>query len=64
MRKKVTYLYSMSGMIAYRAFVNDCIFQICHRIREISVRPGQVMEMGYWYRCFAAHATGKVSGGE
>jgi hypothetical protein len=64
MRKKVTNFYSMSGMIAYQAFVDDCILEFCHRIREISVRPEPVMDMGYWYRCFAADAIGKVSWGE
>lgn len=64
MRKKVTNFYSMSSMMTYQAFVDDCILQFCRRMQEISERPKAVMNMGYWYRCFAADAIGKVSWGE
>ena len=64
MRKKATILFSMSSMITYQAFVDDCVEEFCHRMREISVQPEPVMDMGYWYRCFAADAIGKVSWGE
>lgn len=64
MRKKVTNFYSMSGMMAYQDFVDDCVVEFCRRMREISTRPEAVTNIGHWYRCFAADAIGKVSWGE
>ena len=52
--------YSMSGMVTYEAYVDDCIKKFCKKVEE-KADSKSVMDMAWWLSCFAADCIAMVT---
>ncbi|KAJ5588333.1 cytochrome P450 pisatin demethylase [Penicillium hordei] len=62
-RKKVASLYSMTSLVAYEPFVDDCIEIFKQRLDEFAMK-GQMIDMGHWLQCYAFDVIGKITFGD
>ncbi|KAJ5192417.1 hypothetical protein N7449_008559 [Penicillium cf. viridicatum] len=62
-RKKVASLYSMTSLVAYEPFVDDCIEIFKHRLDEFAMK-GQLIDMGHWLQCYAFDVIGMITFGD
>jgi len=60
MRKKFQGLYSMSSLLSYESFVDDCIDIFMTRLDE-AVVSRSVMDMARWLQCYAFDVIGKIT---
>lgn len=59
-RKKVASLYSMTSLVAYEPFVDNCIEIFKQRLDELAAK-GQLIDMGHWLQCYAFDVIGKIT---
>ncbi|OQD65146.1 hypothetical protein PENPOL_c006G04265 [Penicillium polonicum] len=62
-RKKVASLYSMTSLVAYEPFVDNCIEIFKQRLDEFATK-GQLIDMGHWLQCYAFDVIGKITFGD
>lgn len=51
-RKRFQNLYSMTSLISYEPFVDECTDIFSQRLTEIAV-SGKPINMGHWFQCYA-----------
>lgn len=59
-RKKVAALYSMTSLMAYEPFVDDCVAIFEQRLREFA-KQGCFIDMGHWLQCYAFDVIGEIT---
>ncbi|KAJ5294898.1 cytochrome P450 pisatin demethylase [Penicillium antarcticum] len=62
-RKKVASLYSMTSLVAYEPFVDNCIEILKQRLDEFA-STGRLIDMGHWLQCYAFDVIGKITFGD
>ncbi|KAJ5961635.1 cytochrome P450 pisatin demethylase [Penicillium viridicatum] len=62
-RKKVASLYSMTSLVAYEPFVDNCIEIFKQRLDEFATK-GQLIDMGHWLQCYAFDVIGNITFGD
>ena len=61
-RKRFSSLYSMSSLIHYEAFVDDCADIFSQRLEEYADRM-QELNMGHWFQCYAFDVISSITFG-
>ncbi|CBF81681.1 protein CYP5080D1 [Aspergillus nidulans FGSC A4] len=61
-RRKVASMYSMSSLVAYEPYVDNCIAVFKQRLNEISVQ-GKTVDMAHWLQCYAFDVIGEITFG-
>jgi hypothetical protein len=59
-RRKFSSLYSMSALIGYEPFVNNCTSLLCHRFNEIA-QAGETVNLQHWLQCYAFDVIGEIT---
>ncbi|KAM3077369.1 hypothetical protein ACMFMG_006719 [Clarireedia jacksonii] len=62
-RRKVASYYSMSSLIGYERFVDNCTEMLCARFRELSDCAGQTVDLQHWLQCYAFDMIGEITFG-
>ncbi|KAH6629948.1 putative cytochrome P450 pisatin demethylase [Chaetomium sp. MPI-SDFR-AT-0129] len=52
MRRKVASMYSMSSLVSYEPYVDECIALFRKHIATIEASKGEI-DLAYWFRCYA-----------
>lgn len=60
LRRKFQHTYSMSSLVTYESYVDDCIAIIKQRLEETAKR-GEVADMAQWFLCYAADTIAKIT---
>ncbi|KAK1842043.1 cytochrome p450 pisatin [Colletotrichum chrysophilum] len=60
MRRQVANVYSMSNMVSYEPYVDECTDIFAQRFSEIS-DEGRVIDLGHWFQCYALDVIGKIT---
>ncbi|KAK1468235.1 hypothetical protein CMEL01_00002 [Colletotrichum melonis] len=60
MRRQVASVYSMSNMVSYEPYVDECTDIFAQRLSEFS-DEGRVIDLGHWFQCYALDVIGKVT---
>ncbi|KAI9048140.1 hypothetical protein LZ554_007935 [Drepanopeziza brunnea f. sp. 'monogermtubi'] len=61
-RRKFSSLYSMSALLGYEPFVNNCTSLLTQRFYELS-RTNNVIDMQHWLQCYAFDVIGEITFG-
>jgi cytochrome P450 len=61
-RRKFSSLYSMSALVGYEPFVNNCTSMLSARLDECS-RAGRTIDFQYWLQCYAFDVIGEITFG-
>jgi len=59
-RRKVAGAYTMSSIVSYEPFVDECTTVFMQRLSELA-SSGVVFNMGHWFQCYAAESIGKIT---
>ncbi len=59
-RRKFSSLYSMSALIGYEPFVNNCTALLCQRFSEIA-KTGKPVNLQHWLQCYAFDVIGEIT---
>lgn len=51
-RRRFQNLYSMTSLVSYEPFVDECADIFSQRLIEIA-RSGEIINMGHWFQCYA-----------
>ena len=62
-RKHFQALYSMTSLVSYETFVDDCASIFESRLREIA-ESGETINMGHWFQCYAFDVIACITFGE
>ncbi|KAJ5983199.1 hypothetical protein N7481_005298 [Penicillium waksmanii] len=62
-RKRFTSLYSMSSLVHYEPFVNDCAELFNRRLIEFTENT-KSFNLGHWFQCYAFDVIGNITFGE
>ncbi|OOF96477.1 hypothetical protein ASPCADRAFT_144945 [Aspergillus carbonarius ITEM 5010] len=62
-RRKVASMYSMSAVVSYEPYVDDCIRRFCAQLDSF-VKTGSMVDLGHWLQCFAFDTISKITYGE
>ena len=60
LRRKFQATYSMSSLVTYEAFADDCIVVLKQRLEEIA-KTGQHTDMARWLLCYAADTVAMIT---
>lgn len=62
-RRQYQNTYSMSSLVNYESFVDDCADLFCQRLEEMSARDGwgRAVDMGHWLQCYAFDVIGMIT---
>ena len=53
-------MYSMSSLVSYEGFVDECVEILDQRLTEIG-ESGVKADIGRWLQCFAFDVIGKIT---
>lgn len=59
-RKRFQNLYSMSSLVTYENYVDECADIFSRRLTEIAER-GKAVNMGHWFQCYAFDVIGNIT---
>lgn len=59
-RRKFAASYSMSSLVGYEAFVNNCTSLLTQRFSEIA-QAGRVVDLQHWLQCYAFDVIGEIT---
>ena len=59
-RKRFQAMYSMSSLVSYEGYVDDCTKIFSQRLKEFAA-TGQVIDMGHWFQCYAFDVIGDIT---
>ncbi|KAL5585651.1 hypothetical protein FOVSG1_013343 [Fusarium oxysporum f. sp. vasinfectum] len=62
-RKQLQSTYSMSSLVNYEAFVDDCAALLKNRLSELYA-ANQVINMHHWFQCYAFDVIGMITYGK
>jgi cytochrome P450 len=60
MRRQVSSLYSMSSLVSYEPYVDDCTSILCNRLSEFA-QVGVSVDMRNWFQCYAFDVIGLIT---
>lgn len=62
-RRQYQNTYSMSTLVHYESYVDECADLFCQRLSEMSARNGwnQAVDMGHWLQCYAFDVIGLIT---
>jgi len=62
-RRQYQNTYSMSSLVNYESFVDDCAELFCRRLEEMSARDGwdNAVDLGHWLQCYAFDVIGMIT---
>lgn len=60
LRRKVASVYSMSSLVSYEPYVDECNTLLLERMFEFA-DSGAVFDMGHWFQCYAFEVIGKIT---
>ncbi|KAF4863607.1 Pisatin demethylase [Colletotrichum siamense] len=60
LRRQVANVYSMSHMVSYEPYVDECTEIFAQRFSEFS-ENGRVIDLGHWFQCYALDVIGKIT---
>lgn len=61
-RRKFSSLYSMSSIVGYEQFVNNCTSLLVQRFSEVAA-SSHVVDMQHWLQCYAFDVIGEITFG-
>ncbi|KAF2008693.1 cytochrome P450 oxidoreductase [Aaosphaeria arxii CBS 175.79] len=59
-RKRFQNLYSMSSLLSYEGYVDDCIDIFINKLKQFA-RSGQVVDLVHWFQCYAFDVMGEIT---
>jgi cytochrome P450 len=59
-RRKFAALYSMSSLVGYEGFVNNCTSLLTQRLGEIA-QSGHTVDLQHWLQCYAFDVIGEIT---
>lgn len=59
-RKKFSNAYSMSSLVSYEQFIEDCVSIFHQRLEEFSAKDTAI-DLGHWLQCFSFDVIGEVT---
>lgn len=59
-RKRFQSLYSMSSLVSYETYVDECIDIILARFSQFAQR-GQTIDLSHWFQCYAFDVMGHIT---
>ncbi|KAI1620545.1 cytochrome P450 oxidoreductase [Exophiala viscosa] len=59
-RKRSQSLYSMSSLVSYEGYVDECAAIFRKRLSEFAA-SGQTIDMGHWFQCYAFDVIGNIT---
>ncbi|KIX07296.1 uncharacterized protein Z518_01949 [Rhinocladiella mackenziei CBS 650.93] len=59
-RKRFQAMYSMSSLVNYEGYVNECAEIFDKRLRELATR-GETIDMAHWLQCYAFDVIGDIT---
>ncbi|OBT80300.1 hypothetical protein VF21_00724 [Pseudogymnoascus sp. 05NY08] len=62
-RRKFASAYSMSSLVGYEPFVDNCSSLFVSRFREIA-QTGRNVNFGHWFQCYAFDVIGEITFGK
>ncbi|PKY06181.1 cytochrome protein [Aspergillus campestris IBT 28561] len=62
-RKRFASLYSMSSLVHYEAFVDNCADIFAQRL-QTHAQSGDPLNLGHWFQCYAFDVIGEITFGE
>lgn len=61
-RRKVSNVYSMSTMVSYEPYVDECTSVLCQRLDEFAAKSSaEAVNMAHWFQCYAFDVIGKIT---
>lgn len=60
LRRKVANTYSMSSLVSYEPYVDECTTIFLQRLAEFA-SSGEVFNMGHWFQCYAFETIGMIT---
>lgn len=63
MRKVFSALYSLTTLLSYESFVDQCVHIFVTRLSESADRNVDI-DLGYWLQCYAFDVIGCITYGE
>lgn len=60
LRRKYQAYYTMSSMVTYEAYIDQCTATFCKRLEEIADAK-RVADLAWWLQCFAADTIGTIT---
>lgn len=60
MRRKVASIYTLSALLAYEPFVEDCIDLLCQKLEEHGSTTATI-DVAYWLQCYAFDVIGEIT---
>lgn len=57
-RRKYAAAYSMSSLVTYEAYVDNCTSLLKQRFHELAASEKGVVNMGHWLQCYAFDVIG------
>ncbi|KAJ1328188.1 benzoate 4-monooxygenase [Microdochium nivale] len=59
-RRRFQALYSLSSLLSYEAYVDECDALLCDRLSAVA-RAGEAVDLAHWLQCFAFDVMGSVT---
>lgn len=59
-RRKYQTTFSMSALVTYEPYVDDCARIFCQRLDEMS-KVGSTIDMAHWFQCYAFDVIGEIT---
>jgi cytochrome P450 len=59
-RRKFSASYTMSSLVGYEAFVNECTSLVTQRFSEIA-QTGRTIDLQHWLQCYAFDVIGQIT---
>ena len=53
-------MYSLSSLVTYESYVDDCTEIFCERLAEFA-KSGEMINMGHWFQCYAFDVIGEIT---
>ncbi|PQE12870.1 cytochrome P450 oxidoreductase protein [Rutstroemia sp. NJR-2017a BBW] len=63
-RRKFASYYSMSSLVGYERFVDNCTEMLCARFRELSDYERGAVDLQHWLQCYAFDVIGEITFGK
>lgn len=60
LRRKVVSAYSMSSLVSYEPYVDECTTTLIQRLSELA-SSGVAFNMGHWFQCYALEMIRKIT---
>ncbi|GAW15137.1 hypothetical protein ANO14919_045460 [Xylariales sp. No.14919] len=62
-RRQLQSTYSMTSLVSYEPYVDQCADVFAQRLAEMSGGGGEAVDMGHWMQCYAFDVIGQITYG-